>query len=385
MMNPYLFNFSFHSPTQIHFGGGRISQLGALIPKDAKVLLLYGGGSIKANGVYDQVVKALAGLTWVEFSGVEPNPTLETLNRALAVVRSHSLDYILAVGGGSVVDGGKYLAAAALDDGDSWDFLLKKRIVQRALPVGVVLTLAATGSESNGASVISRQATQQKEVFQSALLRPQFAILDPSVLLTLPDRQLANGLVDAFVHAAEQYLTYPVGALVQDGYAESVLRALDQLASSFGQRRELAWCQNLMWAANQALTGIIGVGVPQDWATHAIGLKLTALYDIDHARTLSIVQPSLLRETIDAKAEKLQQMGRNVFGLIDASATQVIEAIESMYRKIDMPIRLSEAGVADPKTVELIMATWESQDAIKLGERQNLNAARVRRILEAAC
>lgn len=385
MTQSYRFEFSFHSPTQIYFGGGRISRLKDLIPGNSRVLLLYGGGSIKANGIYDQVLEALAGHTWMEFGGVEPNPTLETLNRAVALVRTHGLDFILAVGGGSVIDGGKFVAAAAMDDGDAWDFLLRKRSVLRALPIGVVLTLAATGSESNGASVISRKATQQKEVFQSALLRPQFAILDPNALLSLPDRQIANGLVDAFVHACEQYLTYPVGALVQDGYAEAVLRSLYQLAKAFDQRRTLGWCQNMMWAANQALTGIIGVGVPQDWATHAIGLKFTALYDIDHARTLSIVQPAVLRETLAAKTEKLIQMGRNVFGMAEAGAPQVIDAIEQLYRSIDMPVRIGEAGVTDPAAAERIMAEWDSHDSIKLGERRDLDLIRIRHIVEAAC
>lgn len=360
----HLFDFSYSPSTEIHFGQGRIAQLRTLVPPDARVLLLYGGGSIKHNGVYAQVQQALDAHHCREFSGIEPNPSLETLLRALGSVRAEGIDFVLAVGGGSVIDAGKFLAVAAQADGDPWDFVIGRRPIDVALPVGIVLTLPATGSESNGTSVISRKASREKRAFHSPKMRPKFAILDPLVMRTLPDRQLANGLVDTFVHVCEQYLTYPVGALVQDGYAEAVLRALYVLASTFERRREIDWCQNLMWAANQALSGLLGVGVPQDWATHAIGRELTALYDLDHARTLSIVQPCLLRQTAAAKAEKLQQMGRHVFGRGDVDAPQVIAAIEEMYRRLGMPLRLAQAGIVDTQAAERVFDALARQEVV---------------------
>ena len=383
-MHP-LFEFSYHNPTQIHFGPDSFTKLGELIPRSARVLLLYGGGSIKRNGVYDQVTQVLAGYSVVEFSGVEANPTLETLDRAVALVRAEKLDFILAVGGGSVSDGAKYVASAALYEGDGWDIVIGTHVVQEALPVGVVLTLAATGSESNAGAVVTRAATQQKKAFYVQPARPRFAILNPLVMVSLPDRQLENGVVDAFVHVCEQYLTYPVGALVQDGYAEAVMRALKALADTFDQRGETQWLQNLMWAANQALCGIIGVGVPQDWATHRLAVELTALYGIDHGRTLSIIQPALLRETIEAKRAKLEQMGRNVFGLAQPTAEETIAAIEAFYRSLNMPVHLRDTDVADPEAATRVMQAVREHGNAALGGHAGLDDGKTERIIRAAC
>jgi NADP-dependent alcohol dehydrogenase len=380
-----MFEFKFHNPTEIHFGLRSIAALRDLIPVDARVLLLYGGGSIKRNGVYDQVMQSLTDRAVVEFGGVEANPTLETLTGAVDIVRTEHLDFILAVGGGSVIDGAKFVAAAALYDGDGWDIVSGKHIVRRALPVGVVLTLAATGSESNAGAVITRKATQQKKVYFAPPAQPRFAILNPQVLSSLPDRQLENGLVDAFVHVCEQYLTYPVGALVQDGCAEAILRSLKTLADTFDQRRSIGWLQNLMWAANQALTGLIGVGVPQDWATHRFAVELTALYGIDHGRTLSILQPWLLRETIAAKRGKLEQMGRNVFGLSRPSAEVTIGAIESLYRSINMPIHLRDTEVTDQNAAARVMQAVRDHGNASLGGHADLDDAKTERIIRAAC
>ena len=382
---PHLFAFSHHNPTQIHFGPDSFDRLPELIPAEARVLLLYGGGSIKGNGVHAAVTRALAGRTVVEFGGVEANPTLETLSRAVAVVREQRLDFILGVGGGSVSDGAKFVAAAASYDGDGWDIVTGRHAVATALPVGVVLTLPATGSESNAAAVVTRAATREKRVFYAQPVRPRFAILNPAVMASLPDRQLQNGLVDAFVHACEQYLTYPVGALVQDGYAEAVMRALKTLADTFERRREPDWAQNLMWAANQALCGIFGVGVPQDWATHRLAVQLTALYDIDHGRTLSIIQPWLLREGIEPRRAKLEQLGRNVFGLAGASAEDVIEALVAMYRRLEMPVHLSEAGIADADAAERVLASARAQGHVPFRGAMPLTEAQVERVIWGAC
>lgn len=378
--------FTYSNPTVIHFGQGMISAISKAIDPSKKVLVIYGGGSIKKNGVYDQVAAALAGRKWLEFSGVEPNPTVETLDQAAALIRKEGLDYILAVGGGSVIDGSKYVAAAACYDGDGWDIMLGKHRVEQALPLGAVLTLPATGSESNNGAVITRRTTKEKLVFSSSAVFPRFAVLDPDVIKSLPERQVANGLADAFVHVCEQYLTYPVQGWVQDGYAQVLLRNLVNLALQFKERDNDSWRANFMWTANQALNGLIGAGVPQDWATHMIGHEITAAYGIDHARTLAIVLPSLLRNQLDGKKAKLAQMGRAVFDLApDVSLAQrTVDAIEKLFRDLDVPVRLSEAGVTDPKAPELIAASIEKHGMVKLGEKGAITPEVVRAIVAAA-
>jgi len=381
----HLFDFSYHNPTQIHFGPSSFSRLAELIPRDARVLLLYGGGSILSNGIHARVRDALGDVEVVEFGGVEPNPTLETLARAVDVVRARQIDFVLAVGGGSVADGAKFVACAALYDGDGWDIVSGRLKPAAALPVGVVLTLPATGSESNAGAVVTRAATHEKRVFYVPPARPRFAILDPQVMSSLPDRQLQNGLVDAFMHVCEQYLTTPVGALVQDGYAEAVLRALKTLADDFANRHTPAWRQNMMWAANQALCGIIGVGVPQDWVTHRIAVELTALYGIDHGRTLSIIQPWLLRETIEAKRAKLGQLGCAVFGLPAPAAEATIAALEAFYRGLGMPVHLADAGIDDAAAAERVMQALRAHGNAALGGHAEIDDAKTWRIVRAAC
>ena len=378
--------FSFVNPTQIHFGQGQIARIADAIPADRKVLLLYGGGSIKTNGVYEQVVSALAEHQWQEFAGVEPNPTVETLDKAVAQVKDSGLDYILAVGGGSVIDGAKYVAAAALYDGEGWDILLGKHRVKQALPIGAVLTLPATGSESNGGSVITKKATRDKLNFMSPAVQPGFAVLDPDVMKTLPERQLANGLVDAWVHTCEQYLTLPTEAMVQEGYAEALLRTLKSLGERYAERDADSWRANLMLAANQALNGFIGSGVPQDWATHLIGHELTALYGVDHGRSLAIVQPSLLRHQIAVKRDKLEQMARNVFGLADSEdlAERCIDAIEHFYHSLGVATQLTEHGADKAAAIDAIVAQLEAHGMVKLGENRAITPKESREILEQA-
>ncbi|WP_372864973.1 iron-containing alcohol dehydrogenase [Spongiibacter sp.] len=378
--------FSFVNPTQIHFGQGQIARIAKAIPADSKVLLLYGGGSIKRNGVYQQTAAALAGHQWQEFGGVEPNPTVETLDQAVAQVKEQGLDYILAVGGGSVIDGAKYVAAAALYDGDGWDILLGKYRVAQALPIGAILTLPATGSESNGGSVITKKATRDKLNFMSPLVQPAFAVLDPDVMKTLPERQLANGLVDAWMHTCEQYLTLPTDAMVQEGYAETLLRTLKTLGDNYAQRDSDSWRANLMLAANQALNGFIGSGVPQDWATHMIGHELTALYGVDHGRSLAIVQPWLLRHQIEVKRPKLEQMARNVFALAPAEdlAERCIDAIEAFYHSLDVATQLTEHGGDKAAAIDSIVAQLEAHGMVKLGEHRAITPKEAREILEQA-
>lgn len=336
--------------------------------------------------MYDQVSEALEGHEWLEFSGVEPNPTKETLDKAVAMVKEHGVDFILAVGGGSVIDGSKYVAAASKYDGDGWDIMIGKHQVTEATPLAAILTLPATGSESNMGAVITKKETQDKLPFMSPAVQPKFAVLDPDVMKTLPERQLINGIVDAWVHVCEQYLTLPTGAMVQDGYAETLLKTLKTLGEQFAERDDDMWRANLMWSANQALNGLIGSGVPQDWATHMIGHELTALWGVDHARSLAIVQPSLLRNQMQFKRPKLEQMGRNVFGLEagDDLAERTIEAIEAFYHQLDVATKLENYGESREQAIDAIIEQLNKHGMTVLGENQAITLERSREILELA-
>ncbi|WP_217516702.1 iron-containing alcohol dehydrogenase [Vibrio metschnikovii] len=378
--------FTYVNPTQIYFGQQQIAAITQAIPRQHKVLVIYGGGSIKHNGVYQQVVDALQEHTWLEFSGVEPNPTKETLDKAVAIVKQQAIDFILAVGGGSVIDGSKYVAAAAKYSGDGWDIMLGKHHVTDATPIGAILTLPATGSESNSGAVITKAATQDKLSFLSPYVQPKFAVMDPDVMKTLPDRQLVNGLVDAWVHICEQYLTYPTQAMVQDGYAEALLKNLLVLGEGFAQRDNDAWRANLMWTANQALNGLIGSGVPQDWATHMIGHELTALWQVDHARSLAIVQPALLRNQLAAKKAKLEQMGQRVFNLAPSEdlALRTIDAIEAFYHQLNVDTQFSAPDMTAEQAVDKVIEQLEAHGMVALGEHQAITLEQSRDILTQA-
>ena len=371
-------NYTYFNPTSIEFGTDKIKSIVNYIDKKLKVLVVYGGGSIKKNGVYEQVATALEGYTWFEFGGVEPNPSIETLNKAVKIIKDEQIDFVLAVGGGSVIDGSKYLVAAAFYDGDAWDFL-EGKAVEKALPLGAILTLPATGSESNATAVISKNSTNEKRYFGSPLVYPKFAVLDPSVMSTLDDRQLANGLVDAFVHTCEQYLTYPNTSLLHDGYAETILKGLHILSQDWKNRHEIKWQENLMLLANQALNGFIGSGVPQDWATHMIGHEITAFYGLDHAQSLAVVQPQLLRVMIADKQEKLTQMGKEVFGM-PHNYEMVIEAIEFMYHSIGVSTNLNDYNI-DDKVVENITSALKKHGMTAIGENGTVTLEKVEKIL----
>lgn len=383
-----MFNFSYQNPTRIVFGEGQISQLSGLVPIGAKVLLTYGGGSIKQNGVYQQVIKALEGFEVVEFSGIEPNPSFETLLKAVDLVKAENITYLLPVGGGSVVDGTKFIAAAVMFEGDPWDILAKKAPVTQAMPLGCVLTLPATGTESNGNSVVTRYSTQEKLSFASPLVYPQFSVLDPTVTFSLPPKQVANGVVDAFVHVMEQYMTYPVNAAVQDRFAEGLLLTLIEqgpLALKDPQNYDVR--ANVMWAATMALNGLIGQGVPQDWATHMIGHELTALYGLDHAQTLAIVLPALLQQQRVQKRAKLIQYGKRVFNLQHSDEERLIDETiahtRAFFEQMGVPTRMADYGIkAD--AVEALVAKLEQHRMLKLGEHGDITLDVSRQILTAA-
>lgn len=380
-------NFSYYNPVRVEFGRGTIARLSDLLSPDERVLMVYGGGSIRKNGVYDQVKKALAGRVVEEFGGVEANPQFETLMRAVAVVRSKNITFILAVGGGSVLDGVKFIAAAARFEGEPWDILGKNAEVKAAIPLGTVMTLPATGSETNTFAVISRKETRQKLAFGAEACYPRFAILDPETTLSLPDRQVANGIVDAFIHVLEQYLTCDQDAPLQDRQAEGILLTLiDQTERVLKDPKDYAIRANIMWSATQALNGLIGVGVAQDWATHMIGHEMTALFGIDHARTLAVVLPSLLRHEKANKKDKLLQYAARVWGLSDGDDDTVIEKgiqkTEAFFHRLGLPTRLSDHQV-DLKQTEPIVARFTEQNA-RMGETQSIDAAAVEAIFRAS-
>lgn len=377
-------NFTFRNPTKILFGKGQIANLAREVPTNARILLTYGGGSIKANGVYDQVKVALGNRTVVELGGIEPNPRYETLMKGVALVKEHRLDFLLAVGGGSVVDGTKFIAAATLfEEGDPWRILADEAEVKSAIPVACVLTLPATGSEMNTAAVISRG--DQKLAFLSPKVFPVFSILDPETTFSLPPRQIANGVIDSFVHVMEQYMTYPANAPLQDRFAESILQTLIEIGPKLlATPRDYDLHATFMWTATLALNGLIGAGVPQDWATHIIGHELTALHGTDHARTLAVVLPSLLNVKRETKREKLLQWAERVWGIRDGSADERIDAAIAQLRRffeaMGVATHLSDHGIP-PTVADTVEQRLAARNITDLGERKDITPEVVRRIL----
>ena len=383
-----MLNFNFKNQTEILFGKGQIKEAKSRLPKDAKVLLLYGGGSIKRNGVYDDVVTLLDGISYHEFGGVEPNPTLETLMQAVELVRAKGINFIMAVGGGSVIDGAKFVAVAANFDGEPWDILAKGAAFTSALPIGAVLTLPATGSESNGNSVVTNKATAQKRAFASDLVQPVFAVLDPVYTYSLPLKQVGNGAVDAFVHVIEQYLTYPVNAPLQDRFAEGILQTLiSEGPKALTTPQDYDVRANVMWSATMALNGLIGKGVPQDWATHMIGHELTALFGLDHAQTLAIVLPPLMYVQRQTKRQKLLQFGQRVFDINNGTEDEIIDktikATQDFFEHMGVKTRLSDYNLA-AADIDKLIANLERNGMTALGEHSDIDLAKARQILTLA-
>ncbi|MEX5383944.1 alcohol dehydrogenase [Cronobacter muytjensii] len=384
-------NFNLHNPTHIAFGKGAISELRALIPADSRVLITYGGGSVKKTGVLDQVYSALNGLDVLEFGGIEPNPSYETLMNAVELVRKENVTFLLAVGGGSVLDGTKFIAAAAhyAAASDPWHILeTRGGDITSAIPMGSVLTLPATGSESNKGAVVSRRATGDKQAFHSPFVQPRFAILDPVYTYTLPPRQVANGVVDAFVHTVEQYVTYPVNVKIQDRFAEGILLTLiEEGPKALKEPENYEVRANLMWAATQALNGLIGAGVPQDWATHMLGHELTAMHGLDHAQTLAVVLPALWNEKRNEKRAKLLQYAERVWNITEGSDDERIDAAIAATRRffetMGAPTRLSDYGL-DGSSIPALLAKLEEHGLTALGEHQDITLDVSRRIYEAA-
>lgn len=386
-----MLNFELYNPTNLIFGKGQIEKIATLIPAEAKILIAYGGGSIFKNGIYDQVKAALPDRNIVEFGGIEPNPHYETLMKAVAVIKEQNIDFILAVGGGSVIDGVKFISAAVHFEGNPIDILQKRLLIKdlsKVVPFGTVLTIPATGSEMNSGSVVTIEATQEKLAFGGSALFPKFSICDPTVIVSLPKRQLQNGVVDAYTHVLEQYLTYPHEGYLQDRISESILQTLIEIGPKVVENpTDYALASNFMWSCTMALNGLIQKGVPSDWATHMIGHELTALYGIDHARTLAIIGPNLYKVMFETKKAKLAQYGQRIFNLTgseDEIAKEAINKTVAFFHTMGMQTQLSDYTKDFEKTADFIAKRFEERGWKGLGEKQNITPEKVREIVTAS-
>lgn len=379
-------NFEFQNPTKLIFGEGTIAKLAKNIDKSKKILMTCGGGSIKKNGVYDQVKEALAGYDVTEFWGIEANPDYATLMKAVEICKTQNIDFLLAVGGGSVIDGTKFIAAGSLYEGDSWDFLSGAATIQKALPLAAVLTLPATGSEMNGNAVISRRETGEKLAFGSKATYPQFSILDPNALRSLPQRQIANGIVDTYIHTFEQYMTFDNKTMVMDRWAEGLLQTLITLAPSLiAGNADYQTYANYMLTATMGLNGFVAMGCVEDWSTHSIGHELTAMHGLDHGVTLAIVWPGVARVMKEYKMDKLVQYGERVWGITEGTneerAEKAIQATEEFFKSVGMKIKLSDHNIGQ-ETIQRIVQRFKER-GWTLGEFGRVTPEKTEEILNA--
>ena len=379
-------NFEYYNPVNIVFGKNTISKLPGLLEGKKKILFLYGMGSIKKNGVYDQVVESLSGFDFIEYSGIQANPDYSNCMDCVLLAEKENVDFILSVGGGSVLDAAKFIAAATFYDGDDepWEIATGKYTVKKALPIGSVLTLPATGSEMNANSVISRREIGDKQAFSSSHVYPVFSILDPETTFSLSKRQVANGIVDSFIHVFEQYMTTKNGTPLQDRQAEAILQTLIEEGPKAMMNNEDYEVQaNIMWSSTNALNGLIGCGVDHDWATHVIGHELTAMYGIDHARTLAVVMPGLLSFLRKQKEEKLLQYGERIWDISMGDANvRIDEAIARtslFFESLGIDTRYTDLGIDDDAPEKIGAKIDEKGDA--LGEKQNIRGEQVIKIL----
>lgn len=378
-------NFTFCNPTKIIFGRGTIARLAREIPADKKIMITFGGGSVRRNGVYEQVTAALAGRDYVEFWGIEPNPKVETLRRAVEQCRAEGVEFLLAVGGGSVLDGTKLIASAVHYDGDAWDLTLTGRARGRVLPFASVMTLPATGSEMNNGAVISNAATAEKYAFYTNY--PQFSILDPEATYSLPPYQVACGIADSFVHVIEQYLTRTEVSPLMDRWSEGIMQTLVEVAPRVRENQhDYDAMATYMLSATMALNGFVAMGVEQDWATHMIGHELTALHGLTHGHTLVIVLPALMWVLREQKGAKIKQLGERVFGICEGSDEERIDrtiaATEAFFRSLGLTTRLSDEGIGEATIVEIERRFTER--GVGFGEQGNVDGALTRKILERA-
>lgn len=384
-----MLNFNFYNPTKIIFGKNRLDELDNLIDKDAKVLVLYGGGSVKRFGTLEKVMNGLGNRKVIEFGGIEPNPKYETLMKAVEIVKAENIDFLLAVGGGSVMDGTKFVALASCYEGaQASDILLGKEnpVTKKAIPLGTVLTLPATGSEMNRGGVVT--FNHGKWSFHNDLVFPVFSVLDPELTFSLPKTQVANGVIDTFIHVCEQYMTYPVEGRFQDRTSEGILKTLIEIGKTTVENpTDYDARANLVWCATMGLNGLIGVGVPQDWSTHMIGHEITAMFGIDHAKTLAIVAPSLWNVTRDQKHDKLVQFAERVWNIVEGNDEEkidlAIEKTREFFESLGIKTHLSDYGIEPDKVEDLVNALKE-HGRVALSETKEITLEVSRQILQGA-
>lgn len=383
-----MYNFNYYNPVAILFGKGKIAEINKHIPAGTKIMLTYGGGSIKKNGVYDQVIEALKDYQIVEFGGIEPNPHYETLMKATELLHKENVQFVLAVGGGSVIDGTKFIVAAACFKGENkWDILSKHASIESAIPFATVLTLPATGSEMNCGAVITRAQTKEKLAFSSDKVFPKFSVLDPEVTYSLPKHQIANGIIDTYVHVMEQYLTYPYHAEIQERFSESILQTLLTVGPKVYHAEQPDYDDraNFVWAATMGLNGLIACGVGEDWSTHYIGHEFTALHGLDHAVTLAIVLPGVLKATKDVRKEKLLQYAQRVWG-IDPQDPQAIDMAiqktEAFFNSLGVKTRLSDYGIGKD-TIQEIIRRFKERGVKYISGVKDINEDNLEAILQS--
>ncbi len=377
-----MYNFIFQNPTKLIFGKGMISRLESEIPSGKRVMITFGGGSVKKNGVYRQVKDALKGFYTVEFWGIEPNPSIETLRKAVKLGKTEKIDFLLAVGGGSVIDGTKLISAGLLYDGDPWE-IVRSGKASGTVPLATVLTLPATGSEMNPGAVISRYETNEKFSFGADY--PVFSILDPETTFSLPKNQVAYGIADTFVHVMEQYLTVPGVSRTMDHWAEGILETLIDIAPKIERNQnDYNMMAEFMLSATLALNGFIAMGgVPQDWSTHMIGHELTALHGLSHGHTLAIVLPGTMNILRESKGDKILQYGQRVWKITGGSREeridQAIHMTEQFFRSLGLTTRLGEEGIGEKTIVEIERRFNER--GVAFGENKEVTGTVARKIL----
>lgn len=384
-----MLNFNFYNPTHIVFGKDTLDQLNSLVPADAKVLITYGGGSVNRFGTLDKVIQNLPGRTIFQFGGIEPNPQYNTLMKAVQIAKDENVDFLLAVGGGSVMDGTKFIALASRYEGDCLDLLTPEfdlAPVDSAIPMGTVVTLPATGSEMNNGAVISHK-NLKVPVF-SMFTFPKFSILDPTLTFTLPTTQVANGIIDTFIHTVEQYVTYPVDARFQDRTAEGILKTLIEISkTTIEEPTNYDARANLVWCATMALNGLIGAGVPQDWTTHMIGHEVTAMFGVDHAKTLAILQPAIWEVRKEQKRAKLIQYAERVWDITECDEDLKIELgiqkTRAFFEELGVKTHLSDYDITEEKIEDLILAL-KNNNRTALSETGDLTLEISREILKKA-
>lgn len=381
-------NFEYRNPVKIVFGKDRIKELSSLLPK-GKILMLYGGGSIKRNGVYEKILSAAPEHEIIEFGGIEANPVYETLMKAVELGRREGAEFILAVGGGSVLDGAKFVAAAIPYKGDTWNIMNDFDSIKEAIPLGSVLTLPATGSEMNSGAVISKKSTKEKLFFGTPLCYPVFSIMDIETLPSLPKRQRANGVIDAFVHTTEQYMTYPVNAKLHDHFGESILKTLIEEGPKYvNEEFDEEVASNIMFSAMMALNGWLSTGIPTDWSIHMVGHELTAFHGLDHGVSLAVLLPSMYRKMLPEKIDKLAQYAERVWGVEkgnkEEKALAGIEKTEAFFNSLGVDTHISSYATDLEQTRHNIVNRFKDRKWLKLGESGKVTPEVIGKVLEMA-